>query len=501
MIDNLLLGLSNVLIPSNLAVLFIGLVVGIFIGALPGFSVVMGLVLFLPLTYNMNMITSILLLIGVFCGGVYGGSITAILIRTPGTPAAAATVLDGYEFAKRGEGGRAIGISTVSSVIGGLVSCIALMLISPVLAKVALKFSAAEYFSLAFFGLTIIGCISGKSIRKGLLSGLFGLLVATVGIDQMSGYARYTFGVASLLGGISMIPALIGLFAIPQVLINLEKGLRSVTITQKVKRVIPTKADLKKIWPISVVCGLLGTFIGSIPGTGATIASFFSYNETRRWSKHPEKFGTGIVEGVAAPESANNGVTGGAMIPLLTLAVPGDAGTAIMLGAFIIQGVQPGPLLFTNNPDIVYSIFVGLFFVNILMLILGLLGIRVFSKVASLPSQVLIPAIFVLCLVGSFAINNNVFDVYTMLAFGLIGYIFKKLSIPEVPMVIGIILGPMFESNFRRALILSKGSASIFFTSPISMVFIILSILTIFWPTLIKTFKKLKGKANYIKVK
>jgi putative tricarboxylic transport membrane protein len=487
--DNVIMGFSIVLQFSNLLMIIVGVVSGIIIGALPGLSATMGVVLLLPLTFSMGIIPSLMLLLGVYCGAVYGGSITAILIRTPGTPAAAATVLDGYEFAKRGEGGRAIGVSTVSSAIGGLVSCVALLTIAPILSKFALQFSAAEYFALAVFGLTIIGCVSGKSVVRGLLAGVIGLIVATVGIDNTSGTLRYTMGSVSMLSGFSIIPAMIGLFALPQVIMGLEQGKEKERVLQKVTRVLPSKEDFKKIFPLSLIFGTVGTFIGAVPGTGATIASFLSYNEARRWSKHPEKFGTGVVEGIIAPESANNGVTGGALIPLLTLGVPGDVTTAVLLGAFLIQGLQAGPMLFTEHPDIVYSIFTGMFVINIVMLVAGLFGQKIFIKIVSMPNFIIVPMIFILCVVGSFAINNSIFDVGVMFCFGLFGYVLNKLEIPEAPVVIGLILGPLVESSLRRALILSKGSMMIFIQKPISAIFLLLSLLSMSWPYFAKLYK------------
>jgi putative tricarboxylic transport membrane protein len=487
--DNVIMGFSIVLQFSNLLMIIVGVVSGIIIGALPGLSATMGVVLLLPLTFSMGIIPSLMLLLGVYCGAVYGGSITAILIRTPGTPAAAATVLDGYEFAKRGEGGRAIGVSTVSSAIGSLVSCVALLTIAPILSKFALQFSAAEYFALAVFGLTIIGCVSGKSVVRGLLAGVIGLIVATVGIDNTSGTLRYTMGSVSMLSGFSIIPAMIGLFALPQVIMGLEQGKEKERVLQKVTRVLPSKEDFKKIFPLSLIFGTVGTFIGAVPGTGATIASFLSYNEARRWSKHPEKFGTGVVEGIIAPESANNGVSGGALIPLLTLGVPGDVTTAVLLGAFLIQGLQAGPMLFTEHPDIVYSIFTGMFVINIVMLVAGLFGQKIFIKIVSMPNFIIVPMIFILCVVGSFAINNSIFDVGVMFCFGLFGYVLNKLEIPEAPVVIGLILGPLVESSLRRALILSKGSMMIFIQKPISAIFLLLSLLSMSWPYFAKLYK------------
>lgn len=486
---NFMLGLENLLSLNNFLMIFIGVFAGIIIGALPGLSATMGMVLALPLTYDMEPTAAMMLLLGLYCGGVYGGSITAILINTPGTPAAAATTLDGYEFGKRGEGGRGIGIATMASFIGGIVSCIFLVVAAPQIATVALKFSAPDYFALALFGLTIIASISGKSVVKGLISGMLGLLVATVGMDSMAGVTRFTFGNVHLLGGFASVPLLIGLFAMPQVYLALEQGKAKERIIQKVGKVIPPKEDMKKIFPLSVIFGSVGTFIGAIPGTGATIASFLAYNEARRFSKHPEKFGTGIVEGVAAPESANNGVTGGALIPLLSLGIPGDVSTAVLISAFMIQGLTPGPTLFTDSPDLVYSIFIALFIINTVMMVLGIFGIRLFTRIVSVPQYILTPMIFILCIVGSYAINNQFFDVIAMMVFGVIGLFFNRLKVPAAPMVVGLILGNTVESNFRRALIMSKGNPAIFFTSPISLIFIVASVVSIFWPLIVKLFK------------
>lgn len=494
--SNFLDGFYNILSISNFLMMFIGVFMGIIIGALPGLSATMGMVLALPLTYNMEPTAAMLLLLGLYCGGVYGGSITAILINTPGTPAAAATALDGFEMGKRGEGGRGIGISTTSSFIGGVVSCVFLCFAAPQIANVALKFAAPDYFALTFFGLTIIASISGKSVIKGLISGTLGLLIATVGIDSMAGVSRFTFGNRHLLGGFSSVPVLIGLFAMPQVYLALEKGTAKERIIQKVGRVLPCKEDFKKIFPLSIVFGAVGTFIGAIPGTGATIASFLAYNEARRFSKSPEKFGSGIAEGIAAPESANNGVTGGALIPLLSLGIPGDVSTAVLIGAFMIQGLTPGPTLFTDSPDLVYSIFIGLFIINIFMFILGMAGIRGFTKIVSVPQYILTPMIFAFCIVGSFAINNQFFDVVVMLVFGLVGFAFNRLKIPAAPMVVGLILGNSVESNFRRSLIMSKGSLGIFFSRPISLIFIVASLISIFWPMISNLIRQKRGSTS-----
>lgn len=482
----------------NLKIFFfivLGVFTGISIGALPGLTATMGVALVLPLTFGMDAIPGILLLIGVYVGAIYGGSISAILLRTPGTPAAAATILDGYEFSKRGESGRALGISTVSSFIGGVVSVIALWLISPQLAKLALRFSAPEFFLLAVFGLSIIASISGNSLAKGVLTGGLGISLAFVGIDGITGYPRFTFNNINLLSGISFIPVMIGLFAMSQAFTTIESIFTPDQVTQKVEKVFPTRSDWKVIFKHAPVSGAIGTIIGIVPGAGAEIGAFVSYGQAKRMSKHPERFGTGIPEGIAAPEAGNNGVTGGALIPMLTMGVPGDAVAAILIGALTVQGLQPGPMLFAEHPVLVYSIFLGMFVANVAMLVLGLSSLRLFVKVLSVPKSLLTPMIFVLCVVGSYAINTSFFDVGVMLFFGVLGYFLQKADASVSPAVLGLILGPMAESNFRRALLMSEGNYGIFFTSPIAWVFLILTVITLFGPFIGDYLKKRKAQA------
>lgn len=475
--------------------IILGVFTGISIGALPGLTATMGVALVLPLTFGMDPIPGILLLIGVYVGAIYGGSISAILLRTPGTPAAAATVLDGYEFSKRGESGRALGISTVSSFVGGVVSVIALWLISPQLAKLALRFSAPEFFLLAIFGLSIIASISGNSLAKGVLTGALGITLAFVGIDSITGYPRFTFNNINLLSGVSFIPVMIGLFAMSQAFSTIENIFTPDQVTQKVSKVFPTKADWKVIFKHAPLSGVIGTIIGIVPGAGAEIGAFVSYGQAKRMSKHPELYGTGIPEGIAAPEAGNNGVTGGALIPMLTMGVPGDAVAAILIGALTVQGLQPGPMLFTEHPVLVYSIFLGMFVANVAVLLLGLSSLRLFVKVLSVPKAILTPMIFVLCVVGSYAINTSFFDVGVMLFFGVLGYFLQKADASVSPAVLGLILGPMAESNFRRALLMSEGSYSIFFISPIAWIFLILTIITLVGPFIGSYLKKRKAQA------
>lgn len=496
MILNAIMNLMNL---KLLLLILMGTASGIVIGCLPGLTSTMGVALLLPLTFGMDAANGILLLIGIYIGAVYGGSISAILLRTPGTPASAATAIDGYALSSKGESGRALGISTVSSFGGGMISALALMFISPLLAKLALKFTAQEYFALALFGLSIIASISGKSIIKGLISGTLGLIIAMIGVDPITGQMRYTFDSINLMNGISFIPIMIGLFALSQFFIALEntyKNSNEAKIkTKKILKVFPEISDLKKIFPTIIRSGLIGTFIGIIPGAGADIGAFISYNEAKRFSKNPEEFGKGAIEGIAAPESGNNGVTGGALVPLLTLGIPGDAVAAIMLGALMMQGIQPGPLLFKENGELAYTIFLGLLVANVVMLILGLLGIRIFTQISKIPKKFLYPTIFILCIVGAYGINNSSFDIVVMIVSGIIAYFMEKFEFPSSPVVLALILGPMAESNLRRSLVMSQGDYSTFFTRPFSLFFIILAIFTLFLP-IIKSLLKAKNNKN-----
>ncbi len=482
--------LNLVLQPSVILYLLVGVAGGMCIGCLPGLTTTMGVALVLPLTFGMEAVPSILLLIGVYVGAVYGGSLSAILLNTPGTPASAATALDGYKMASQGEAGRALGISTISSFIGGLISCVFLILIAPVLADFALKFSAPEFFMLAVFGLCIISSISGKSLFLGLISGLLGMFIATIGLDDITSNMRFTFENINLYSGINFIPVMIGLFAMSQAFIGVEEINAKSKATGKIKRVLPKGSDWKLIIKNSIPFGSLGAFIGTIPGVGADIASFIAYGQAKGLSKKPEEFGKGSPEGVSAPEAANNGVTGGALIPMLCLGVPGDAVAAIMIGSLTVQGIQPGPLLFQNDASTVYAIFIGLLIANVFMLILGLSSVRIFTKVLSVPKPVLVPTIMLLCFVGSYALNNNMFDVVIMLFFGIVGYFFQKLEISASPVILGLILGPMAESNFRRALLMSRGDYSTFLSTGICWVFFILIIVSLLFPVIKKTMIK-----------
>lgn len=492
--------LGNVAEPINIIGLVFGVGIGILIGALPGLSVNMGIALLFPLTFAFQGIGGVLMLLGIYCGAIYGGSISAVFLNTPGTPASAATTIDGYPLAiKKNQPGRALGLSTLGSTFGGTFSAICLMVLSPQLAKVALQFSKPEYFALAVFGISIITSVSSGSVIKGIMGGIIGLIISTIGIDAMSGQMRLTFGTTYLLSGLSFVPVLIGLFAFSQVLQSIEDCYEEKFVKQEVKitRVFPSSADLKRVTGTLLRSAFIGTFIGCVPGTGGDISSFISYNEAKRWSKHKEEFGHGAPEGIVAPECGNNAVSGGAMIPMLTPGIPGDGATAIMLGALLVQGLQPGPLLFTQQAPQVYTIFLGLLIANLVMGMFGFSMIRLFAKVINIPKRFLLPVILVLTFVGSYAYNNSIIDVYIMVGFGFLGYFLNKMEFSMSAIVIGIILGSLAETNFRGLLMMSDGNMMIFLTHPICAFFLAVALVSLFSPMLSPLFKKIfKKKEN-----
>lgn len=485
--------------PMYLLYIAAGTLFGIFVGVMPGLSSVMGLSIMLPFTLTLKGSGGILMMLGLFCGAIYGGSITAILINTPGTANSAATCLDGNPMAiKKGQPGRALGLSTMASTFGGLFSAVMLLWTAPLLSKFAMKFTPPEYFAMAVFGLSIVTSVSNKNLLKGLLSAVIGLLLATIGIDSIAGTTRFTFGTIYLTGGISFIPVLIGLFAFSQGLITTEEnfGKMMKKVTPKIKRTIPTMEDVKRVFPTMLRSSVIGTVIGAIPGTGGDIASWVSYNEAKRWSKHPEEFGNGAPEGIAAPEAANNAISGGALIPLLTIGIPGDSGTAVMLGALMMQGIIPGPLLFTEQTDKVYLIIVGLFLANIFMGLLGFAGIRMFSKIVAIPDVILTPVIFIFCFVGTFAMNHNISDIFLMIIAGILGYFMLKMDFCVPPLILGLILGRTLESNLRRSLVLSDGSPIIFLQRPIALVLLIAAFLSLIYPIVLPYLRKRGGKVE-----
>lgn len=458
----------------------LGVALGIVFGALPGLTAVMGVALLIPLTFGLPPVVAFSSLLGMYCGAIYAGSITAILVSTPGTAAAAATMLEGPRLTARGESLRALEMTTVASFIGGVFSCFILAGVAPQLARFALNFSAPEYFALGIFGLTIVATLSEGALLKGCIAACLGLLIAMVGMDPLTGNLRLTFDSANLINGVSLIPALVGLYALSQVFLTCEdvfrgKRLSAVNISRK-------GISLAEIWAnrSALLRGsLIGTFIGIVPATGSGTASFAAYSEAKRNSRHPSLRQRGH-RGLAATESANNAVTGGALIPLLTLGIPGDVVTAVILGALMIQGMTPGPLLFQEQGALVYSIFISLLLANVFMLVLGMASVRVFSKIVSIPGGILMPLVTTLCVVGGYALNNSNFDLGVMAVFGILGWIMTKASIPLAPLLLAMILSGIIETNFRRALSISDNDYTVFLTRPVCAVFLCISLFILF---------------------
>lgn len=488
--------LQIVFSPMTLFFITCGVCLGTVLGAIPGLNSTMGTALLIPFTFAMSSENGLALLAAVYCGGTFGGSISAILFNVPGAPEAAATGLDGYPMAQRGEAGEALGYAIMCSVIGGLFSVLVMNLVSPQLAKVGLTFSQPEYFALAFAALTLIASLGGAGMAKAFIAGLFGLLLATVGIDEMTALDRFTFGGKALIGGINFIPAIIGAFAVGELLAKAEegKGLGGEDLSLKVSTKLPSLKKLLALkWTI-VRSALIGTGIGILPGVGATTAAFIGYSEAVRWSKHPEKFGTGVPEGIAGPETANNAATGGAMVPLLTLGIPGSATTAVIIGGFLVHGLQPGPMLFINQPKLMYVIFISMYLANILMLFAGLGVAKLFANFRRVRYSILGPVIFIFAAIGSFGVRNDMVDVWIMLACGILGYLFKKFKYPIAPMIIGLVLGPLTEVSLRKGLDMMDFSLSAFLFRPIAAPILLLAVGSVLWNFYVVFIKK--GKAS-----
>lgn len=462
---------------DNFAMVLIGVIVGVIIGAIPGMTTPMGVALALPFTFSMEPVTGILLLLGIYKGGMYGGSITAILLKAPGTPAASCTVLDGFPMAQKGQARRALDMALYASCVADFISNFALILFSGMLAGFALRFGPPEFFTLIFFSLTIIAGVSGDSLAKGAVSACMGLIAATVGLDIIYGTERFVFGNVELMAGLNFIPVLIGLFALPEIINYYLKRLGAQPRAGALQGAGATFADFKKCFKSIIRGSFIGVFLGTVPGIGGAPSAFLSYSEARRTSEDPDKFGSGEIEGVAAAEAGNNGVAGSTMIPLLALGVPGDVITAVILGAFMIHGLKPGPIMFTENLPMIYSLFMGIMLSSVYLFVVGKLSIKGLSKIANLPNRLLYPVVITLCVFGAYAVNNSTFDILIMATMGIVGFIMLKLRIPAAPFLIAYILGPMLEDSFRQALLLSAGEYYIFFRNGICWVFWGLSLL------------------------
>lgn len=451
-----------------------GTFAGIYIGAIPGLSVTMAVSILISFTFKWEVNAALTLISGIFLGGVYGGSRSAILLNIPGAPAAIATGLDGYPLAKRGEAGMAIGLTTVVSVIGGFVGIIALAVAAPAVSEFALKFAPRDYLMLAVWGILLVGSLSGGSLAKGIFCGALGVLIGTVGLDPMTAEPRLTFGSLQLSAGISYVAAMIGFFGVAEVLVQLHE-LRQKAVRQDVSKILPSWGLVRKYLPLSLRTSSIGVVIGALPGAGGDIAALMAYDHAKRSVKNPSRpFGQGAYEGLVAPESANNAAVGGAYIPMMTLGIPGDAVTAVIIGALYIHGLKPGPMLMVETPHLFWFIVGSLTLANLFLLVFGLSGIRLFAKMVETPKAILLPLILVLCAVGAYAINNNPVDVYMMLGFGVFGYFLKIYGYQVAPVILGMILGPLMDKSFRQAMISAGDSpaqfASEFFTSPLSAV-------------------------------
>ena len=479
--------LSNLVVlvqdPFLILLVAIGVFVGIYVGAIPGLSATMAISILISFTYSWETLPALAVMVGVHVGGCFGGSRSAILLNIPGTPAALPTTFDGYPAAKKGKAAQALTVTTVQSFVGGLLGCVALVFATPIISDFALHFNAPDYMFLGILGLMLVGSLSGKSILKGIIAAACGLLIGTIGMDSFTGMQRFTFGNLYLMAGVNYIVAMIGLFGLSEALVQL-RDLRSVSvIKQKIGRLVPDWKQVAHFFPLTLLTSSIGIVVGALPGTGGDIAALFAYDTAKRVVKNPEvPFGEGAIEGMIAPESANNAAAPAAYIPLLTLGIPGDSCAAIILGSLVIHGYNPGPTLMVNNPEILGIIVGGMILANLFLLPLGLSGIRIFAKIAEVPKQILMPIIIVLCVIGVYAINNSMIDIVWMALFGLLGYFMRRHDFPVGPMVLGIILSSLIEKNLRRTITLCETTPffELIFGSVLSTVLFLALILIIF---------------------
>jgi len=494
--DGVLLGLAA-LADAELLLLIIGATVaGVVIGVLPGLNATTGAALLLPFTIGMQPIPAIAILTTVYCAATFAGAITAILINTPGTSASATTCLDGYPLAMRGEAGRALGMAAVASTLGGVFSVLCLMAAAPLLARAAYHFTPPEYFALTVFGLSMLATIGGGSALKNIISGAFGILLATVGVDLLTSVERFTFGRPELSEGIGFVPVMIGVFGISELLIQAGR-LHIVRERVKMKAIkLPSVDDYKKTWKTILRSSGIGSFIGILPAEGATVASMIGYNEAKRWSKTPQEFGRGAIEGVAGSEAANNSATGGALVPTLALGIPGSPTAAVILAGLTVHGVRPGPTMFTTQADFAFAIFWSMLFVNLLFFFIGLYGAKLFARVTFIPTQILWPMVFMLSVVGAFALEQSMLDVWIALAFGVIGFFMRRHGFSVVPMAIGLILGGMLETRLGQSMVMFDEKWWLLFSKPLALLFFALTALALFARPLAQWVQSRRARAN-----
>ncbi|RPJ09071.1 MAG: tripartite tricarboxylate transporter permease [Deltaproteobacteria bacterium] len=481
----------------NLLFCFLGVFMGTLVGVLPGLGPTAAISLLLPVSFHLSPVSSIIMLAGIYYGAMYGGSTTSILVNMPGEAASVITCLDGHQMAKKGRAGAALGIAAFGSFIAGTIGAVGIMLVAPPMAKFALAFGPAEYFSLLLMGIVIIVYMSSGSILKDLLSAMFGLLLGTIGMDSISGTQRLTFGILELTDGIGFIPAVMGLFGVSEIFINVERAVVTTLVTEKVKNLLPDRQDWKEsFWPI-IRGTVLGFFMGVLPGPAPVISTYSSYALEKKISKTPEKFGTGHIVGVAGPEAANNAASSGAMIPLFTLGIPANSVIAVLLGAFMIHGLQPGPMFISKYPDVFWATIVSMYIGNAMLLVLNLPLIPLWVKVLKVPYTILFPLILVFCLIGVYSLNFSQVEITLMIAFGVIGYLMRKYKFEMPPLILALVLGPMMESSLRLSLLMSQGDPTTFLRRPLSALFMVVSTLLIvlaMLPGIQKKRAKLKEK-------
>jgi putative tricarboxylic transport membrane protein len=477
-------GFAVALQPLNLFWCFAGVFLGTVVGVLPGLGPAATIAMLLPLTFSMSPTTAVIMLAGIYYGAKYGGSTTAILLNVPGESASVVTCLDGYQMARKGRGGAALGIAAISSFVAGTVGVLGLMLLAPPLAKFALSFSSPEYFALMSLGLAMVVLLAGESLVKALLAMLVGLWIAGIGIDLFSDNSRFTFGMSEMLDGVDFVIVAIGVFALGEVLGNMERREEGTVlpVPKGLRNLLPSITELKACRFAFLNGSVIGFIIGVLPGAGSTIASFISYGVEKAFSKHPEKFGTGVPEGVAAPEGANNSETGGALVPLLTLGIPGSATTAILLAAFILWGLRPGPLMIQDNPELFWGLVASMYVGNVMLLVLNLPLIPLFAQILKLPAYLLYPIIFGISMVGVYAVSGSLFDTWLLAGFGLLGYLMRRLDYPAAPLILGLVLGDSMESALRQSLMMSQGDLSILVSRPMSAGMLVLTVLLLLLP-------------------
>ncbi|MGZ8209487.1 MAG: tripartite tricarboxylate transporter permease [Burkholderiales bacterium] len=483
-LSNLGLGFAIALSPVNLLFVTLGVIIGTLIGALPGIGPVSGLSILIPLAFGLNPTSAMILMCGIYYGCMYGGTITSVLMNVPGESASIMTCLDGHAMARQGRAGPALTIAAIGSFIAGTFSVVMLTLLAPPIAEAALSFGPPEYFALTLLGLCAISGLTGKSRAKGYAMGLLGLALATVGLDPIDGTQRFTFGNLELMDGIGFLPVAVGMFGLGAVFAMVEQSMEVEIMKTSLREMLITKQDLKDSAMPMVRGSVIGFVIGVLPGAGATIATFLAYAAEKRLSKTPELFGTGLIAGVASPESANNASTGGAMIPLLTLGIPGSGTTAVLLGVLALFSLQPGPLLFSKNPEFVWALIASMYIGNVMLLVLNIAFVPAFVAVLRVPYKVLAALIAVFCLVGVYSVNYSVQDLWMMLGFGVLGYLTLKMDYPQAPLLLGLVLGGFMEVSMRQSLKMSHADVSIFFTRPIAATIMAIVIVIVLWPML-----------------